>query len=344
MRLCHKVKLVDPTLSAIFEKSSSSKDAAQDCQRQGGGSALRSSNHQQLPVYESSDGDGDDDDDFVSEAIMRAAVAPSGGAGSHHSPSFSHSPIASGGDAGAAHSSQQEAVQTLLLELRELLLPFATSTVVLHGTDQVDGISQALIAAVTSQQSPADSAHISAAAAAEGAIAALSKLKDLVHLGDLSDMLDSLTGLRLIKALCAFLGDLSGSAPVNIVRRRDMFRSQFCSLAPGDAVGVSKCSGLHALLRHALASFEENHSEVLALFDCESESPSSSKASSATGSYEIRLIPMVNDSGCLKHFGCASSSFSHSASSDLRFVAGRDLPTCSYITFLILFQTHFFDT
>jgi hypothetical protein len=102
-----------------------------------------------------------------------------------------------------------------------------------------------------------------------------------------------------------------------------MFRLQFCPPQFDEMVG--KQAGLKALLVHALSLFEDNHSEVLALCDQQSRIPASIQGqhSQSSGAFEIQLRPMPNDDGCRKHFGSASRSFLHNASSDFRSVAGK---------------------
>jgi hypothetical protein len=119
------------------------------------------------------------------------------------------------------------------------------------------------------------------------------------------------------------------AGPINAVLRREMFRSQFCfttvDTPEKTRILRPEFSGLKSLLQQVLSLFEENHSEILSLFDQESETPSSFRAqsSSAAGVFEVQLRPMPNDSGCQKHFGCASTSFSHNSSSNFRDVAGK---------------------
>jgi hypothetical protein len=330
--------LVDPTLSAVVEKSAGSKDPQHDVEPHRGSSQAALDVHPHMFEDSDGDGDGDGDDDHLREMLRGDSVpSPSswahfmemrGGGPSSRSPAFA---FGGGGRAGAPHSvsvssgfslaANQEIIQTLLIDLRELLLPFATSAVSLQGTEQFDGISQTLTAAATGQLAPEDL----------DVIAALSKLKELALRGALSDTLDSPEGLRLIKALGAFMSDLPETAgPIHAVLRREMFRSQFCFVAEVADDKVTRIlrpefSGLKALLQQVLSLFDENHSEILSLFDQESEMPSSFRAqsSSAAGVFEVQLRPMPNDSGCQKHFGCASTSFSHNSSSNFRDVAGK---------------------
>jgi hypothetical protein len=215
----------------------------------------------------------------------------------------------------------------LLLDLREVLLPFATCAVGLGGTDQFDAITRALLATVTQQQpSPSQECLTNMT---EAAADALSRLKELA-LRDALSVLDSPAGFQLIKALCAFMSDALGcSSPIHFTIRREMFRSQFCSLHSEEAEGSTQGAGLKALLRNVLAFFEENHSDVLELFNCESSSASSGckKTSAvASGSFDIHLMPLPNDSGCSKHFGCSTKTFPLEVASDFKSIAG-DAPS-----------------
>ena len=372
------MKLVDPTLSAIAEKCARTSNVDLDpwtLRRNplGGFDSLR--HHLEGPGSDEDDNDDDEEDhdddgedDHIREMLMRI-----GDDGDSHIRELlrgmmqerggrresRHSTGARGGfvsalwggsdrqqhDASAGQQrgasvdrslsfSPQETFEPLVTSLRELLLPFATSAVDLKGIEQVDRISEALLGAVIVEPS-------SASPSAETAVvtAALSKLKELALRGDLADMLDSPAGLRLVRALCLFMDDAPGSAsPINVVCRRALFRSAFSSR---DANGASKQAGLHALLQQIIPFFEENHSEVIALFYLESAAASSVQAQSSqsSGSYQIHLKPIPDDSGCRQYFGFTSISYAHDASSDLRSIAGKHcftdqaIPTCS-----VLFQ------
>ncbi len=311
LRLCHKMKLVDPILSAVVEKN------AGDRQRDPQPRECDALAHvESLRLFEGHDSNDDDDE----ESLLAAFGAPSSRGGHpfmrpHVSPSrpFNPSVVQLQGDPAP-----------LLCDLRELLLPFATSAVDLEGSEEFDGITQALMAAVTCQHSPRDFSSSSVDAATAAAAAALSSLKLMALRGALSERLDSPSGFRLIKALCAFVQDVHEViSPVHVVIRREMFRRQFCPPQFDETVG--KHAGLKALLVHALSLFEDNHSEVLALCDQQSRIPASIQGqhSQSSGAFEIQLRPMPDDDGCRKHFGSASRSFLHNASSDFRSVAGK---------------------
>jgi len=358
LRLCHKMKLVDPTLSSLVERRAVVGEEEEDVADGAAPlryQAQRSVEEHELPRYNEDD---DDDDDNIAEALMsdfglpRSQFHPgmSGGGGGMHQSlglplrfSSSENFFLSGGGApqhaspagqppSSLPSSTQEATSMLLSDLRELLLPFANSSVGVEGSEQLDAITHALLAAVTGQCSsshaPASSFSSSSSSFASGdASAALSALRDIAQRGTLVEMLDSAAGLRLINALCAFMNDdaPASSGCTSIVLRREMFRSQFCCVEAAEGAGESRHAGLKLLLQHVLALFEENHNEVLALLERTAAAATCKQAQSpqVSGSFAIQLRPIPHDSGCQQHFGCASVAFSHNGSSDFKFVAGE---------------------
>ena len=214
-------------------------------------------------------------------------------------------------------------LQDLISKLRERLLPFSISAVDLKGSERIDGVAAVLLSAVTGETPSLLASCPSPNTAA--VTAALCNLKEMALRGDLSDKLDSESGRRLVRALCMFMDDVPGSAsPINVVCRRGLFRAQFCSLHGGAEPPESRHEGLRALLSQLLPFFEENHSDVVALFDLESEGASSSPENSKrSATFQIRLQPIPGDSGCLKHFGCAASSLTLDALADLRSISGQ---------------------
>ena len=342
LKLSHKMKLVDPTLSAFVEKLQASEqlDASGSNGRRIVPQPRFQAEHEFERLFEGHD-DEDEDEDFE-EALLRDFGSPMHpgmrsvrGGRMLHSQGLQRFLSASGGmtqplspsaePSGSLPSSHQET--TLLSDLRELLLPFASSAAGVEGSDQLDSITQALNAAVTGHRFSVDGS-ISGGASALTTMTALSNLRDVAQRGALSEMLGSPAGLRLINALCAFMGNSSGlPGSTDSVLRRQMFRSQFCSPQVSEAIGESKHAGLKALLQHALALFEENHNEVLSLLEHNASAAPSSQAKlpQVSGSFTIQLRPIPRDSGCEQHFGHASSTFSHNASSDFKFLAGKFL-------------------
>ena len=332
LKLSHKMKLVDPTLSAFVEKLQASEqlDASGSNGRRIVPQSRFQAEHEFERLFEGHD-DEDEDEDFE-EALLRDFGSRSMRGGRLHSQGLRRFLSASGGMAqplspSAEPSSSSHQETTLLSDLRELLLPFASSAAGVDGSDQLDSITQALNAAVTGHCCSVDGSILGGASALT-TMTALSNLRDIAQRGALSEMLGSPAGLRLINALCAFMGNSSGlPGSTNSVLRRQMFRSQFCSPQVAEAIGESKHAGLKALLQHALALFEENHNEVLSLLEHNASAAPSSQAKSpqVSGSFTIQLRPIPRDSGCERHFGHASSSFSHNASSDFQFLAGKFL-------------------
>jgi hypothetical protein len=215
-------------------------------------------------------------------------------------------------------------IQALVSKLRERLLPFSISAVDVKGSERVEGITAALLAAVTGE-TPSSLASCSSTNTA-AVTAALCSLKEMALSGDLSDRLDSEAGRRLVKALCMFLDDVPGSAsPINVVCRRGLFRAQFCSLHGGSVPSESRHEGIRSLIAQLLPFFEENHSDVVALFDLESEGASSvlPQSSKRSETFQIRMQPIPGDGGCLKHFGCASALLTHDACDDFRSISGQ---------------------
>ncbi len=355
------MRLVDPTLSAIADKCAGSSNIDLDPwtlrrNPQSGSDRLR--HHLEGPGsdedHDDEDGDhhdhdeddhlremlmriGDDGDPHVREILLGMMQESGGRRESRHSSGarggfmsalwgrsdHQQADVSPGQQHGASASqspsaSHQETFDALITGLRELLLPFATSAVDLQGSEQLDRISEALLAAVIAESSsPACPSAYTASVTA-----ALSNLKELALRGDLADRLDSPAGLRLVRALCLFMDAPGCASPVNVVCRHALFRSEFCSR---DAAGASNV-GFHALLQQILPFFEENHSEVIALFNLESAAASSSQAlsSQSSGSFQIHLKPMPSDSGCRQYFGFTSITYAHDASSDLRSIAGKD--------------------
>jgi hypothetical protein len=217
-------------------------------------------------------------------------------------------------------------LQDLISKLRERLLPFSISAVDLKGSERIDGIAAVLLSAVTAE-TPSSMASCPSPRTPniQAVTAALCNLKEMALRGDLSDKLDSEAGRRLVRALCMFMDDVpESSSPLNVVCRRGLFRAQFCSLHGGAEPPESRHEGLRALLSQLLPFFEENHSDVIALFDLELAGASLLPArSKRSATFQIRLQPIPGDSGCLKHFRCAVPSLTLDASADFRSISGQ---------------------